>query len=122
MHTDNKLLRLCETDRANVFISASRFNLDDVYTRTSFYDVKENLFAADILSHKQCLNKYLLQYKRDMDRTIRYHLEDFEDELNVRFKLTVESLDFWLQSFLLFAYCLMNNLIIKFRIDKLKVC
>ena len=38
------------------------------------------------------MNKYLLQYKRDMDTTISYHLEDV-DELNVQFKLMVESLD-----------------------------
>ena len=90
MHRDNKLFRLCETDRANLFISATRFNLDDVYTRTSFYDTKEQLFAADILSHKQCMNKYLLQYERDMDRTISYYLEDVDDELNVQLKLMVE--------------------------------
>ena len=52
MHKDNKLFRLCETDRANLFISATKFNLDDVYTRISFYKTKEKLFAADILSHK----------------------------------------------------------------------
>ena len=48
MHKDNKLFRLCETDRENLFISANRFNLDDVYTRISFYETKEKLFAADI--------------------------------------------------------------------------
>ena len=45
------------TDRANLFIYATRFNLDDVYTRTSFYDRKEILFPANILSHKHCMNK-----------------------------------------------------------------
>ena len=90
MHKNNKLFRLCETDRANLFISATRFNLDDVYTRTSFYDTKEQVFAADILTHKQCMNKYLLQYERDMDRTISYYLEDVDDELNVQLKLMVE--------------------------------
>ena len=39
------------------------------------------------------MNKYFLQYNRDMERTISYHLEDVEDELNVQFKLMVESLD-----------------------------
>ena len=53
----------------------------------------KKLFAADILIHKQCMNKYLLQCKRNMDRTISYHLKDVDDELNVQFKLMVESLD-----------------------------
>ena len=57
MHKDDKLFPLCETDCANLFISATKFNLDDVYIRTSFYDTKEKLFATDILSHKQCMNK-----------------------------------------------------------------
>ena len=39
------------------------------------------------------MNKYFLQYKRDMDRTISCHLEDVNDELNVQFKLMIESLD-----------------------------
>ena len=32
---DNKLYRLCENDRADLFLSATRFNLDELFTRTS---------------------------------------------------------------------------------------
>ena len=94
---------------------------DDVYSRTSFYDIKEKLFAADILSHKQCMNKYFLQY--DMNRT-SYHLEDVDSEFNVLFKLMVESLDLdqMATQFLIVAICIMKNLIIKFRNQMLKVC
>ena len=83
MHKDNKLFCLCETDRANLFISTTTLNLDDVYTRTPYCDAKEKLLATGILSCKQCMNKCLLQYKRDMDRTIIYHLQVVDDEWNV---------------------------------------
>ena len=93
IYAKRQLFRLCETDCANLFISANRFYLDDVYTRTLFYDTNEKLLAADILSHKYCMNKDRLQYTRDTDRTISYHLEDVGNELNVQFKLMVESLN-----------------------------
>ena len=35
------------------------------------------------------MNKYLLQYKHDMDGTISYRLEDVDNELNMQFKLIV---------------------------------
>ena len=96
---------------------------DDVYSRTSFYDIKEKLFAADILSHKQCMNKYFLQYEQNMNRT-SYHLEDVDSEFNMLFKLMVESLDLdqMATQFLNVAICIMKNLIIKFKNQKLKVC
>ena len=38
----NKLYRLCENDRADLFLSATRFNLDEVFTRTLLYDTKKS--------------------------------------------------------------------------------
>ena len=78
---------------AQMFLSATRFNLDEVFTRAPLYDTKEKLFAADILSHKKCMNRYLLQYKRDMDRNISYNLEDFDEELKEQFRIMTENLD-----------------------------
>ena len=45
---DNKLFRLCEDHQANLLLSATRFNLDNAYSRTSLYETKEKLFAEDI--------------------------------------------------------------------------
>ena len=53
---DEKLCRICEAERANMF----RFNLDDVFSRASIYTNKEQLFAADVLYHKNCMNRYML--------------------------------------------------------------
>ena len=57
---DIKLFRLCKVERATLFLSATRFSMDSVYTRTSVYENKEQLFAADILTHKQYTNRYVL--------------------------------------------------------------
>lgn len=58
-----------------------------------------------------------------MDRTISYHLENVEDEFNVKFKLMTESLDLEIATQVLdVVICFIKYLIIKFRIDKLKNC
>ena len=56
---NNKLYCLCENDLADLFLSATRCNLNEVFTRTSLYDTKEKLFAADILSHKKMYEQIL---------------------------------------------------------------
>ena len=59
---------MCEDARIDLFLAAVKFNLDDVYGKTALYDTKEQLYTADILIHKTCLNRYLLNYKRDLDK------------------------------------------------------
>lgn len=65
---------------------------DNVYTRTSLHETKQKLCVADILRYKQCINRYLLQYKRDLDDSIFCNLEDFVEELKEQqFSLIVEN-------------------------------
>ena len=54
---DCKLYRLCETERAELFLRATKFNMDAVFTKVSIFDKPDDLFAADIMSHKQCMNR-----------------------------------------------------------------
>ena len=54
---DSKLYRLCETERAELFLRATKFNMDAVFTKVSIFDKPDDLFAADIMSHKQCMNR-----------------------------------------------------------------
>ena len=42
------MFRLCEEEREELFMKATKFNLDAVHTRTCIYNSKEKLFAADI--------------------------------------------------------------------------
>ena len=50
------------------------------------------------------MNKYLLQYKPDVDKGITYHLEDVDNELNEQFKLIVESFDLIINGYTV-SYC-----------------
>ena len=61
---DSNLCRICEEKRAKLFLCAIRLNLDEVYTRCSTYKTAEHIFAADKVSHKNCIKRYLLQYQR----------------------------------------------------------
>ena len=54
---DSKLYRLCETERAELFLRVTKFNLDVAFTKVSIIDEPDDLFAADIMSHKLCMNR-----------------------------------------------------------------
>ena len=54
---DCKLYRLCETEREELFLCATKFNMDTVFTKESVFDKPDDLFASDIMSHKQCMNR-----------------------------------------------------------------
>ena len=56
--------RICEYERAQSFIDATKYYLDEVYTRTSTLNTAEDVFANDLHCHKLCINNYLLKYKR----------------------------------------------------------
>ena len=64
---DEKLYRLCEENRAQLFLSAIQLNLDEVCTRWATYKTIGDIFAADIYSHQNCMKRYLLQYQRNAD-------------------------------------------------------
>ena len=64
------MFRLCEEERAELFMKA-----------TNIYNSKEKLFAADIYSHSQCMNKYLLQYKRDMQVETENPPQDYSENI-----------------------------------------
>ena len=54
---DSKLYRLCETEWAELFLRATKLNMDAVFTKVSIFDKPVDLFAADIMSHRQCMNR-----------------------------------------------------------------
>ena len=47
-----------------MFLEARKFNLGDVYARTSTLESIEDVFAADMMCHKSCINNYLVKHKR----------------------------------------------------------
>ena len=60
---DSKLYRLWETERAELFLRASKFNMGAVFTKVSIFVKPNDLFAADIMSHKQCMNRQFYTFK-----------------------------------------------------------
>ena len=60
---DSKLYRLCETERAELFLRVTKFNLDVAFTKVSIIDEPDDLFAADIMSHKLCMNREFYIFK-----------------------------------------------------------
>ena len=87
------MFRLCEEDRAELFMNATKFNLDAVHTRTCLYNSKEKLFAADIYSHSQCMNKFLLQYKRDMQVEMENSPKIYGENIKKEFNTFVNTLE-----------------------------
>ena len=53
----SKFYRLCETGRAKLFLRATKFNMDAVVTNVSIFYKPDDLFEADIMSHKLCTNR-----------------------------------------------------------------
>ena len=49
-----KRFRICEARRARLFLSAIKFNKDDVYTRCSLLQNIGDVYAANIMYHKKC--------------------------------------------------------------------
>ena len=52
---DSKLYRSCDTEKTELFFRATKFNMDVVLTKVSIFDKPDYLFAADIMSHMQCM-------------------------------------------------------------------
>ena len=53
----SKLYRLCETERGDLLLHATKFNMGAVSTKIPILDKPEDLFAADIMIYKQCMSR-----------------------------------------------------------------
>ena len=56
---DTKILRTSEGRGASLFLSAIKFNKDEVFTRFILLRSLGDIFAIDIMYHKNCLSTYL---------------------------------------------------------------
>ena len=64
---DTKRLRICEARRASLFLSAIKFNKDTVLTRSILLQSPGDVYAADIMYHKNCLSNYLRKFEREVE-------------------------------------------------------
>lgn len=58
--------RISEPERANNFLSAAIYFQDDVYTRVADLESDTQVFGADLMYHKVCLEAYLRKYEYAM--------------------------------------------------------
>ena len=56
---DAKRYRISDLAPAKNSIKAANFNKDSVHTRIVFLKTAGDVFVADIMHHKNCLNKYI---------------------------------------------------------------
>ena len=64
---DTKILRISEARRASLFLSTIKFNKDEIFTRCLLFGSPGDIFAADIMYHKNCLSNYLRKFEREVE-------------------------------------------------------
>ena len=76
---DTKILKIREARRASLFLSAIKFNKDEVFTRCILRGSPGNIFAVDIMYHKNCLLNYLRKFKREVEMIMNPPLDSVEN-------------------------------------------
>ena len=74
---DTSRFRVSEHQRATRFLAALKFNKDDVHRRLIFCESVGDIFAADVMYHKNCMSGYLLSFERDFHR-----IQEISEELD----------------------------------------
>ena len=91
---DIRKLRICEPRRAKQLLTAVKFNNDDVYTRCILYKTIGDVFAADLVYHKNCMTNYLVKFHRDVSDLLDENDEQCNDDtVNVYFVEMIKTLE-----------------------------
>lgn len=61
--------RISESNRATKFLEATTYLQDEVYTRTCDLQDETAVFGADLVCHKVCIRKYILDYERTRENS-----------------------------------------------------
>ena len=77
---DKNLFRFETDKRTKELLVACKFFKDDVFTRCALMGKPGDVFAADVLYHRNCLSSYILKFKRELETLIAV-MED-DDTLN----------------------------------------
>ena len=74
-------------------MDAIKFKLDEVYTRCSVYQTIKDLFEADILSHKSCMKRYLIQHQRELTDALDEEEDGNQSDLKQACKTILEEIN-----------------------------
>ena len=75
---DTKIWRISEARRASLFLSAVKFNKDEVFILCILLGSPGDIFAADIMYHKNCLSNYLRKFEREIKMIMTPPLDSAE--------------------------------------------
>lgn len=103
---DSKLYRICESDRACDFLSATKCFQDEVYSRTSTLSDVSSVFANDITYHSKCMSSYLLKHRRHIDRNKK---DEEDDTVAVAFEKLLKKFVFPSEGYVLSDLCSFMN-------------
>ena len=78
---DSRKLRICETKRAKQFLSAIKFNKDEVFTRCILCKAVGDIFAADVMYHKNCMTNYIMKFQRDVSEILDDNADQCENSI-----------------------------------------
>ena len=100
---DAKRYRISDLAPAKNLIKAANFNKGSVHTTTVFLKIAGNVFAADVMHHKNCLNKYIKLFQRDVETLMEFEHEDQADEsqLKICFDELIKDVDVAKQAYVL---------------------
>ena len=90
---DIKRVGICENRRAKLFLSATKFSKDTVYDRCSLLGNTGDVFAVDILYHKNCMSSYVLKFDREVDQLINSDDTVFDNSTEDIFNRVITNLD-----------------------------
>ena len=76
---DTKRLRICEATRANLFLSAFKFNKDVVYNCCALIEKPRDVYAVDVMYHMNCLSNYLRKFEREVEAILNPPVPIFEN-------------------------------------------
>ena len=87
---ETKLYRICESGRAQQFLEATKFRLDEVFERISTLSDVSSVLASDIMYHNNCLKPYINKFQNLNKNESYYSKSEKHDKLSA----FVQNIDF----------------------------
>ena len=91
--SNTKRYRTSEVNVAKTLLKAAKFNKNNVHTQCILLKNVGDVFAADVMYHSNCLNKYFKKFRYDVDSLMAFEIEDDKDRLEDTFKELITSMD-----------------------------
>ena len=76
---DTKKYRISEINVAKTLLKAANFNKDSVHTQCILFKNVGDVFAVDVMYHRNCLNKYFKKIRYDVDSLMTFKIEHDKD-------------------------------------------